>query len=73
MSSDNAADASDAADETTSVHISKRLLAKLRFVRVHHRLRPAEALERFAGPAIEAEYARIVRELADEMAPAEAR
>lgn len=47
--------------------ISKQLLAKLRVIRTHRGLSVADALEKYGGPGIEAEYRRCVSELKAEL------
>jgi len=54
-------------EEKTAAEMYKSLHAKIRVIRDRHGISIAEAIQRFAGPAIDREYRKIVREMHSEL------
>jgi hypothetical protein len=51
------------AEEITSAQVYKRTLRQLRLIRTQHGISVAEALQKFGGPGIDAEYRRVIAAL----------
>jgi hypothetical protein len=64
-------DAVTEAEEKTVAEVYRSLLAMIRVIRDRRRISIAEAIQRYGGPAIEAEYRKVVKEMHDELHPNE--
>lgn len=53
--------------ETTTITVPRALAAKLRAIADRRDLTMPEALEKYAGGAVEREYRKVVREMSDEL------